>query len=92
MLKKNDQIKIIHVCANMMEFCHDASKIMMPDPTHSDTMQQTCKGLSKIFSSLGEDFEKIAKMVMLGFTKKEIKTMVDSIKKDYKKHKQEDEL
>lgn len=90
MLKKNDQIKIIHYCVNMMEFCHDASKIMIRDQNHSDTMQKTCKGLSKIFSLLEEDFETIAKMIMKDFSKKEIKTMLATSKKDFKKFKQKD--
>ena len=92
MLKKNDQIKIIDYCVHMMEFCQEASKAMAPTTTHSESMQKTCEGLSKIFSSLGEDFESIAKMVMKGFTKKEIKTILASSKKELKKHKQEDEL
>lgn len=90
MLKKNDQIKIIHCSLNMMHFCHDASKIMTPTPGHSETMQQTCQGLSKIFSSLEKDFENIAKMSMSGFTKKEIKTIIIiKSKKDLKKRKQD---
>jgi len=63
---------------------------MTPDPNHSDTMQQTCKGLSKIFSLLEEDFEKIIKMVMMGFSDKEIKTIMAKSKKDFKKHKQKE--
>jgi len=81
MLKKNDQINIIEKCVNMMHFCNDASKIMTPDPTHSETMQKTCEGLSKIFSALEKDFEIIGKMVMKGFTKKEIKKMLEKKKK-----------
>ena len=76
----------------MKHFCNDASKIMMPDPNHSDTMQKTCKGLSLIFSSLEENFETIAKMVMMGFSDKEIKTILAKSKKDFEKHKQNDHV
>jgi len=81
MLKKNDQIKIIHVCVSMMEFCNTASKTLGPTQMQTETMQKTCEGLSKIFSSLEGDFEKIAKMVMKGFTKKEIKAILEKKKK-----------
>ena len=84
MLKKNDQIKIVYRCMYMMDFCQKASTTMSPTSGHSETMQQTCEGLSKIFASLGADFEGIAQMVMKGFTKKEIKTMLETSKKDLK--------
>ena len=84
MLKKNDQIKIMYICMNMMQFCQEASKTMAPTPTHSETMQNTCEGLAKIFASLGGDFEKIAQMVMMGFSKKEIKTILATSKKNLK--------
>ena len=76
MLKKNDQIKIIHLCVNMMEFCNNASKTIGP-PTqmHTEAMQKTCEGLARIFTSIEKDFETIGKMVAKGFTKKEIKAI-----------------
>lgn len=77
MLKTNDQIKIIEYCVDMMDFCHEASKTIAPPLTqmHTETMQKTCEGLARIFTSLEEDFETIGKMVAKGFTKKEIKTI-----------------
>ena len=85
MLKKNDQIKIVHLCVNMMEFCQKASTTIMPDSAYSESLQETCKGLSKIFASLGEDFERIAQMTMVGFSEKEIKSLMAKSKKDFKK-------
>ena len=92
MLKKIDQIKTIQYCVNMMHFCNDASKIMIPNPDESESMQNICKGFSQIFSTLEKDFQTIAKMVMMGFSDKEIKTMLAKSKKDFKKHKQKDHV
>ena len=77
MIKKNDQIKIIEYCVNMMEFCNHASKTIGPPLTqmHTEAMQKTCEGLARIFTSLEKDFENIAKLVAKGFTKKEIKAI-----------------
>ena len=84
MLKKNDQIKIMNVCTNMMEFCHNASKTIGPSTQmQTESMQKTCDGLSRIFSSLEKDFETISKLIMKGFTKKEINIILE--KKTIKK-------
>ena len=82
MLKKIDQIKILYICTSMMDFCKDATKTIGPPDTqmHTESMQKTCEGLGRIFSSLGEDFERIAILVMKGFTKKEIKTILEKKK------------
>jgi len=70
---------------NHIEFCHTASKTMTPKPTDSDFTKEIGNGFSKIFLSLGEDFEEIAKMVMKDFTDKEITSIITSFKKDSKK-------
>ena len=90
MLKKNDQMKIMYLCLNMMEFCKNASKTIVVPPIQTEDMQKICEGLSRLFLSFGEDFKEIGKLVMKGFTKKEIKTLMAKPKKDFKKHKQED--
>jgi len=79
MIKKNDQIKILNICTSMMRFCRQASKTIGPPTTQMQTenMQKTCDGLARIFSSLEKDFETISKLVMKGFTKKEIKKMLE---------------
>lgn len=77
MIKKNDQIKILYICTSMMEFCHEASKTIGPTQMNTEAMQKTCEGLGRIFSSLENDFETISKLIMKGFTKKEIKTMIE---------------
>lgn len=92
MLSKNDKIEIMHVSIYMMYFCHDASKTMKPILGHSETIQQTCKGLSNIFSLLEKEFETISKIIVKDFSKKEIKKMIESSKKGFKRHKQEDHL
>lgn len=80
MHKKNDQIKILHICTSMMKFCHEASKTIGPTQMHTENMQKTCEGLGRIFSSLEKDFETISKLVAKGFTKKEIKAILEKDK------------
>lgn len=63
-MEKNE-MGIIFCCLNNIEFFRKASKTMTPIPTQSMTMQQTYESLSKIFSSIGKDFEMIAKMAGL---------------------------
>ena len=50
-----------------MDFCQNATKTIGPKEMQTETMQKTCEGLGRIFSSLGEDFERIAILVMKGF-------------------------
>lgn len=64
--KKNiiekETFQIILFCLRQVQFCRHAAKVMTPNTSHSDTMQDTCKGLSHIFSALGNDFEIIASL------------------------------
>ena len=56
---------IIFFCLICVEYCQKASKHMVEPPMQTESMQKTCEGLSRVFSSFAKDFEKIAKMVGL---------------------------
>ena len=58
-------IRIILYCLNCIEFCQKASKHMIADPINDDTIRKTCESVSKIFSSFGRDFQRIAHMAGL---------------------------
>jgi len=66
---------ILLYCLDCIEYCQKAAKSIVADPMHTETMQKTCEGLSRIFTSIEKDFVTISKLAMKGFTKKEIKEL-----------------